>query len=228
MLIRISHTLHLDTPLYPGTPPPGVVPYRSLEQGDTSSSSLITVHSHAGTHLDAPRHFCPGGASVSEVCGDELVLEPALYLHLPRKGDQRIGTADIAAECRDLQGIQALLIRTGEGSPRAMDPPRSAAVHPWIDPGVPTFLREECPGLRLFGIDTLSISSPAHREEGHACHRAFLCGSPPILLLEDLDLAPVTTPGLKWRLRIIPWIHAPLDGVPVTAFLEDTDGSPGH
>jgi kynurenine formamidase len=121
----------------------------------------------------------------------------------------------------DLHGVQALLIRTGEGSTRARDPARYAAVHPWTDPSVPAFLRKECPGLRLFGIDTISVSSSAHREEGRACHRAFLCETPPILLLEDLDLTSAILPGRPWRLRIIPWIQAPLDGVPVTAFLED-------
>jgi len=220
MLIRISRPLRLDTPLYPGTPPPLVVPFRSLEQGDSSRSSLITIHSHSGTHLDAPRHFCPGGASVADVCGDELVLEPALCVDLPQTGDQPIGPADIAEGGSDLQGIQALLIRTGAGAAGRPDP-----VHPWLDPAVVPFLREEYPSLRLLGIDTLSISSSLHREEGRACHRAFLCGSPPILLMEDLDLTSPHLVGRRWRLRIFPWIIAPLDGVPVTSFLEDAGGS---
>jgi len=227
-VIRVSHTLRLDTPLYPGTPPPSVVPFRSLERGDSSSASLITVHSHSGTHLDAPSHFCPGGAPVSDMLRDELVLEPALCMDLPRTGDQIIGPADFEVGDRELRGIQALLIRTGEGSTRATDPARYASVHPWLDPAVAPFLQGECPSLRLFGIDTLSVSAPAHREEGRACHRAFLCRTPPILLLEDLDLTSAMLPGWRWRLRIIPWIHAPLDGVPVTTFLEDTGGSPEH
>lgn len=227
-MIRISHSLRLDSPLYPGTPRPEVVPFRSLERGDSSSSSLITVHSHSGTHLDVPRHFCPGGASVADICVDELVLEPALCLDLPRTGDQQIRPADIAACACDLRSVHALLIRTGEGSTRATDRARYSTVHPWLDPGVAAFLREECPSLHLFGIDTISVSSPAHREEGHACHRAFLCRSPPILLLEDLDLTSTMLPGHGWRLRIIPWVLAPVDGVPVTAFLEEAGGSPAH
>jgi kynurenine formamidase len=124
--------------------------------------------------------------------------------------------ADIAAGGRDLHDIQALLIRTGAGSAG-----ESAPAYPWLDPSVPTFLRKECPSLRLLGIDTLSISSPLQREEGRACHRAFLCGSSPILLLEDLDLTPAHIVGRAWRLRIFPWIRAQLDGVPVMAFLEE-------
>jgi arylformamidase len=226
-VIRISRPLRPDSPLYPGTPPPSVAPFRSLEKGDSSGSSLITVHSHSGTHLDVPRHFCPGGAAVDEVCGDELVLTPALCMDLPRTGDHRIGPADLREAGRELRDVRALLIRTEKIPSRASGPGRSPAGYPWIDPSVPPFLREECPSLRLLGIDSLSISSPLHREEGRACHRAFLCGSPPVLLLEDLDLTPVPTPGRMWRLRIIPWLHAPLDGVPVTAFLEDAGGSTG-
>jgi arylformamidase len=221
MLIRISRPLRLDTPLYPGTPPPGVVPYRSLEQGDSSGSCLITFHSHTGTHLDAPRHFCAGGATTADICGDGLDLEPALCLDVPRRGNQRIMPADLTGGGNDLEGIRALLIRTGEGSTPSSDPALSPAVHPWLDPGIAPFLRKACPSLHLVGIDTISVSSPAHREEGRACHRAFLCGTPPILLLEDLDLAPVTATEQRWRLRIFPWINAPLDGVPVISFLEE-------
>jgi kynurenine formamidase len=225
-VIRISRPLRLDTPLYPGTPHPEVMPFRSLERGDTSTSSLITIHSHSGTHLDAPGHFCPGGAPIAEVCGDELVLEPAVCLTIPRTGDQRIGAGDIAPSLRGLTGARALLIRT-EGDPaRARDPRRYATGYPWIDPSAPPLLREACPSLRLLGIDTLSVSSPLHRDEGRACHRAFLCGSPPILLLEDLDLSSPLLPGPGWRLRVIPWISGPPDGVPVTAFLEEPGGIP--
>jgi len=223
-VIRISRSLRPDSPLYPGTPPPAAVPYRSLEKGDSSGSSLITVHSHSGTHLDAPRHYCPGGAATDEVCGSELVLEPALCVDIPRQGDQPITAGDVGTAVRDLRGLRALLIRTvsagGNGAARPV------AGYPWIDPSVPPFLRKKCPSLCLLGVDTLSISSPLHREEGRACHRAFLCGSPPVLLLEDLDLSQVPWTGRTGRLRILPWLHAPLDGVPVTVFLEDAGGSP--
>jgi kynurenine formamidase len=153
--------------------------------------------------------------------GDGLDLEPALCLDLPGTGDRRIVPADLTGGGSDLEGIRALLIRTGEGSSPSTDPARYATVHPWLDPAVAPFLRKSCPSLCLVGIDTISVSSPAHREEGRACHRAFLCGTPPILLLEDLDLDAVTATDRRWRLRVFPWINAPLDGVPVTAFLEE-------
>jgi len=224
-VIRISHPLRLDTPLYPGTPGPEVVPFCSLAAGDSSNASLFLVHSHSGTHLDAPRHFCPDGATVADLCGGEIVLEPVISLDIATAADARIGPEHIQSSGGVPADIRGLLLRTGWSRYRETDSSRYLAHNPWIDPDLPAWLREEYPELRLFGTDTISIATASRREEGRACHRAFLCEKPPILLLEDLDLTSATLPGRRLRLRIIPWIVAPVDGVPVTAFLVDTGRS---
>ncbi len=116
------------------------------------------------------------------------------------------------------EDAEALLLRTGSWQLRTTDPCAYTAEHPWVHAGVATLLRRTCPHLRVLGIDTISISTPSHRQEGHESHRAFLCDRDPIYLLEDADLSSVH-PKDRFALNVIPWLLEDLDGVPVTAFL---------
>jgi kynurenine formamidase len=85
---------------------------------------------------------------------------------------------------------------------------------------VPGFLRAENPALRLFGIDTISVAVPAEPEEGAEAHRGFLCGSPHIFILEDVDLSYGRLLEEPWTLRVYPMVFDDLEGVPVVALAE--------
>ena len=220
MLIRISYPLRTGSPLYPGTPPPTVLPYRTMGEGSTSSSSTISFNSHSGTHIDAPSHFCPEGATVADVLGAGKVFSPAGILDIAKPGDTCIAPNDIEPFLLKLRGVRALLVRTGEWERRVRDPAGYTGAHAWIHPAVPALLKEHLPTLQLVGTDAISISSPLHRDEGRACHRSFLCGSPPILILEDLDLSDPRLGGTGFNLSVYPWFSEAVDGIPVVAIME--------
>jgi kynurenine formamidase len=176
--------------------------------------------------VDAPLHFCPGGATVADLLGAGREFAPLAILDLPRTGDACIGPADLEPLLPLAGEARALLVRTGDWARRGRDPGGYASEHPWIHPGVPDLLRSRLPSLGIFGSDTISIASPLHREEGRACHRAFLCGSPPVLLLEDLDLSDPRLAGPGFSFRIYPWFREPLDGIPVVALAEYPGAGP--
>jgi arylformamidase len=44
---------------------------KSIKQGEVANVSRLELDAHTGTHVDAPRHFIPGGQGASE-----LALEP--------------------------------------------------------------------------------------------------------------------------------------------------------
>lgn len=220
MIIPLSYPLHRVTPLYPGTPPITLQPFKSIEHGDSTNATTVTFNSHSGTHIDLPRHFCPGGGSVSTLLAPESIFEPAYCIEVPRSGDMPLRAEDLLPHLADVGDAQALLIKTGCGRTRMAVPETYASEHPWVHPAVPDLLRRECPELRLFGIDTISVAVPSHREEGRMSHRTFLCGSPQILLLEDADLSnPHLTEG-PWQLRLYPILFDDLDGIPVIALAE--------
>lgn len=220
MLIPISYPLNRGTPLYPGTEPLTIIPTKSLARGDPEEESRIAFSSHAGTHIDLPRHFCPGGGSVSTLLEPESIFEPAYCIEVPKSGDMPLLVEDILPTLSSIRDAQALLIKTGCGRTRTTVPETYASEHPWVHPAVPGVLRRECPQLCLFGIDTISVAAPAHREEGRESHRAFLCGSPHILLLEDVNLSNSRLTGGPWQLRLYPVLFDDLDGIPVVALAE--------
>lgn len=101
-----------------------------------------------------------------------------------------------------------------------MSPEVYASAHPWVHPNLPKLLRQECPCLHLFGVDTISIASTAYGAEAAAAHRLFLCESPPIFVMKDVDLSYGRLTECPWVLRLYPILFDDLDGVPVIALAE--------
>ena len=220
MLIPISYPLNRAAPLYPGTEPLTITRTKSFEMGDAEEKSLITFSSHAGTHIDLPRHFCPCGGSVRSLLAPEAVFEPARCIAIPKTGAEPIRIHDLLPHHDAVRNARALFVKTGSSRLRESDPEAYAKAHPWVHHEVPGFLRMQNPALRLLGIDTISIATPSYPEEGAKVHRAFLCRSPHIFLLEDVDLSYGRLLGEPWILRLYPVVFDDLDAVPVVALAE--------
>lgn len=219
MRSRISYNLDRQSPLYPGTPPVTIEPFRSIDRGDSANNSIITLSSHTGTHIDLPRHFCSSGKTVVEVLEGENAVEPAYCCDIPKKPGESITCEDFL-HCSIPENAKVLLVRTGFFHYRSSDQEIYTRRHPWVHPGVPGYLRKRFPDLIVFGLDTISISNPDQRSMGHEAHRSFLCETPPIMLLEDLNLSQENLSGHPWKLTFFPMILDELDGVPIIAFLE--------
>ncbi len=70
-------------PIYPGDPSPSFKNYSTLRK-DGVNLTKITMGSHTGTHLDAPRHFIQDGIGIDRIPPDKLIGE-AYGAHLSRK-----------------------------------------------------------------------------------------------------------------------------------------------
>jgi len=219
MIIPISYPLTAKIPLYPNTPAPVILPLRSMEQWDSANTSVISFSTHSGTHIDAPCHFCKQGKTIADCLTVDTTFFPAYCIDMPKTVSEEITVSDLEGSISLVQDAEALLIRTGWHTIRSGDPERYCNDHPWVSPEIPQFLRENCPRLRIFGIDQISVSSVLHRDAGHACHRKFLCGEKSILLLEDLNLLDTRVNG-SFRLHIYPFMIDDIDGVPVTVIAE--------
>ena len=72
--VDLTHELHNDMPVYPGDPKPRFVSYATLEKHGVNLTKL-TLGSHTGTHIDAPRHFIPNGIGIDQISPDKLIGE---------------------------------------------------------------------------------------------------------------------------------------------------------
>src|SRR5690606_35878643 len=79
---------------------------------DGWNATNLNLYSHAGTHMDAPRHFLPGGSTIDEH-NLEMLVGPALVVDLSlAQPNQLIGIDDFASIADQIKPGSRLLIRT--------------------------------------------------------------------------------------------------------------------
>ena len=222
MLIQLSYPLSEQTPFYSSLPKPQLRQIYDLRKGDACNSFYFTTSNHAGTHVDAPRHFSPGGKCITDYHLSELVFSCPAVLDVPLVDNQLIEPRDLdAALASEARETDLVLLRSGFGRFRA-DEPRYADRSPGFGPAAAAFLMERFPKLRALAVDFISISPAAHEAAGADAHRVFLgCtaySARPILLVEDALLPDALPPLL--RVFIIPWMFEGLDSAPCTMFAE--------
>ncbi|HEV2118997.1 MAG TPA: cyclase family protein [Candidatus Bathyarchaeia archaeon] len=72
--VDLTHELHNGMPIFPGDPSPSFASFATLEK-DGVNLTKLTLGSHTGTHIDAPRHFIRNGAGVDQIPPSKLVGE---------------------------------------------------------------------------------------------------------------------------------------------------------
>jgi arylformamidase len=72
--VDLTHELYNGMPIYPGDPAPSFSSYATLDK-DGVNLTRMTLGSHTGTHIDAPRHFIPDGIGIDQISPNKLVGE---------------------------------------------------------------------------------------------------------------------------------------------------------
>ena len=200
MVIDISLSIGAGQTVWPGDPPVLVEPVSRVEAGDVAAVSRLTLGTHTGTHVDPPAHFLAGGATVDELPLDVLV-GPAVVADLT--GGAPIDAARLEALRLPAGTVRLLLKTQGTASTGALTPDGAA------------WLVEQ--GVRLVGVDTLSIE-PA--TDDYPVHRCLLGAG--VIIVEGLDLSGAAPGG--YRLVCLPLRIAGGDGAPARAVLLPLDG----
>jgi arylformamidase len=203
-LIDISLPIHEGMIVYEGDPGISVQPALSLEHGDPANVSTLTLGSHTGTHMDAPRHFIERAATIDTLALDTL-LGPALVTEIA--AESLIGPADLAALPLDRHARVIFKTRNSTLWERTSFARDYVALS--LD-GAKMLIDR---GVKLVGIDYLSIE--AFGAVGHPVHKALLGAG--MVILEGLDLRRVT-PGV-YELYCLPLRIAGGDGSPCRAVL---------
>jgi arylformamidase len=164
----------------------------SMAEGAAGDVSRWLIGSHTGTHLDAPAHFHQGGETIENIPIDVFV-GPAQVLDLTGVESEEITADDLVAA--GLDGADRVLLKT-RNSTGAL---RETTKTPWvgIDSGAAELLVER--GVRLVGIDFLTIDSPAGEAEWPVHH--ILCPAG-VIILEVIDL--IAIPAGTYLLAALP------------------------
>jgi arylformamidase len=205
MIYDITRTLSAKTPVYPGDPPVIITPLAQIATGDPCNVSGISMSMHAGTHIDAPRHYADGAPSV-EALDLNILIGPARVVSLSAR-DEITREALRAALPGDLAGLAVLVhTRASEANGEIFDPsfahftPQAAE---WLGTA----------GVRLVGTDAPSVDGADGIEL--TAHKAFYSAG--IYILENLVLRGV--PDSDYQLTALPLKIAGADGAPARVVL---------
>lgn len=108
MIYDLSHTVGPDTMAYPGTEKPTLRIMNTVEK-DGFQETLLTMFSHAGTHMDAPAHMITGADYLDKLpaarfCGRAYVMDCTAF----GEGDEVPPEA-----LPELKGLDFLILSTG-------------------------------------------------------------------------------------------------------------------
>lgn len=166
-----------------------------------------------------PRHFYADGQDISAFDAGFWFFDRPLCVDVPPKGhiikDELISRLTTIS---DKQTYDCIIVRTGFNRYDSAQLMENFGFHMELA----DYIRNNFPAVRLFGFDTMSVSSFAERMEGRKAHKAFLNPEHPLILLEDMMLMDVAMDKIS-RLIILPLRVDNADGLPCTVIGELID-----
>jgi arylformamidase len=203
-IIDISLPITPEMPIWPGDPRPELTLVTTLETDGVQISRLI-LGTHTGTHLDAPRHFIPGGRTIDRL--DLGALVGLCRVIEVVSAEDQISRADL--QRFELQPGDLVLLKTRN----SRQPSEQAFALDFValEPSAADYLCER--RVQLVGIDGPSID--AWSASDFPCHKRLLGAD--ILIVENLVLRHVV-PGI-YGLIAVPLNLIGADGCPVRALL---------
>jgi len=179
----------------------------------TCTSSAV----HAGTHLDAPCHFIPGGRSIDQLDLAE-VSGPAVCWEVDRMGGEEITVADLEAQSPASEPGDLVFIRTGWDRHFHGDP-RRYHVHPYLSMEAAGWLVER--GVRLLAMDVATPDMPEAVRPGTGfdwpVHHLLLGAG--VLVAEHLNRLDQVV-GRRFRAFALPIPIVGSDGAPARIVAE--------
>lgn len=208
-IFDISPAVSSSFPVWEGDPPVIIQQVMDMDQGEVYNLTRLDISAHTATHVDAPRHFLPAGRGV-DLLDLGALLGPAWVAQFDGAGDI---TPAALARMGIPPGTQRLLFKTGNSRLWRERPGQFVPEFSGLSAEAAEVLLQA--GVRLVGIDYLSIESYASIHAGCRVHHLLLGAG--VVILEGLDLSAVE-PGL-YDLACLPLKLVGADGAPARAVL---------
>jgi len=215
----LSYPINEQTPTYGNKNNVLISSDKAIGSGDSVNESRIELPLHAGTHIDFPRHFYFDGQTLEDypisywMCSSPALVEVEPHQYLVKE-----------------EIIEKLEMFPPELNPdiilikvKGVAERQSTAFWEYnygLHRELAIYIRTRFPGVRLLGINSISLTSFQHRDEGRKAHLEFLNPEYPILIIEDMDLSAVNGRSLIKKIMVIPLRVNGVDGVPVSIIAE--------
>lgn len=110
-IIDLTHFIHSDMPVFPGTEKPIIKKTNTLEK-DGFKESKITMYSHTGTHIDAPAHMLKDGFFLDDFNAEKFIGK-ATTLDFSNFNKKFIKIDDLKEYKGKIINVDYLIIKTG-------------------------------------------------------------------------------------------------------------------
>jgi len=206
-LIDVSVPLDPRLPVYPGNLPFSLEPIKRIAKGGSSNVSAIHMSAHAGTHVDAPRHFFDDGPGTDALPLDMLMGSTHVLDLSGVAASSGVG----AVELKDVLPDAAIRVLIKTTNSRLWESPAFQPDYVGVTEDGARFLVER--GVRVLGVDYLSVE--VFRKPGAPAHHVLLAAG--IAIIEGLNLQQVTA-GV-YDMVCLPLRLADADGAPARVVL---------
>jgi arylformamidase len=187
--------------------PPRIYRFNDAELGAKVTMTMLEIISHTGTHIDTPRHFIPGGSTVSDMPLDATV-GPARVIEI--KDPEKIKIPELKKH--KIRKGERILCKT-RNSPRVYESPQFIEDYVYLDSEAAAYLAEK--EIVLFGLDCITIGYFKDEESIVKTHQKLLSAG--IYILEACALGHVP-PG-EYELLCLPLLMYKGDAGPCRAIL---------
>ncbi|KAF7190293.1 Kynurenine formamidase [Pseudocercospora fuligena] len=192
-LVDLSRELYHRSPAHPFHPPVVITPWdthQPKQAGNTilrSASYALAMSDHAGTHVDAPKHFdpTPGALSIDQMPLDNFFTE-AICLdlsHVELKASISVQEMEdaLAKSGQEIREGDTVLLYMAFNRRIPFDNPRWQHDFPGLSLEAVHWLADK--GCKIFGVE--AISPAPEGEPNFQAHNA--CGERNITHIEGLD-----------------------------------------
>ncbi len=212
-LIDLSHPIHEGMPTFPVPHYPVVEITQLARHGiENRETRKLVMGTHTGTHIDAPRHYIPGGKTIDEIPLETLV-GPASVCDVRSKVDTPILISDLEPQLRGKCTERVLLYTDwvkwyGQWS--------YFSGHPYLSIEAGQWLIDQ--GCQLLGMDSPQADNPRHtrHHDPDSPIHYLLLGAGVVMVENMCQLDRLA--GREFELVISPLKIAGGDGSPVRAF----------
>jgi arylformamidase len=187
--------------------PPKIYRFSDVDLGAKVTMTMLEIIAHTGTHIDAPRHFIPGGSTISDMALDATV-GPARVIEI--KDPETIKAEELKKH--NIKKGDRILCKT-RNSPVVYESSKFIEDYVYLDGDAADYLAEK--EIILFGLDCITIGNFRNEESVVKTHQALLGAG--IYILEDCALANVP-PG-EYELLCLPLLMYHGDAGPCRAIL---------
>jgi len=211
----LSYTLNKNTPLYGGrTENFNMFKTSSIKDGKIANDTKLETTVHIGTHIDMPYHFYEDGQTIDDFDIDFWFFKKPLFIELePNSFVIKDELIDLLEQVKD-NDYDILIVKTGICAFR--DKEKYWKENYGFAPEIYYYLIVNFPNIKVFGFDSISISSWQDRDIGKVSHKTFLNPKKPILILEDMDLNKLSSDSNLKEIFISPLRIKKCDGLPCT------------